>query len=518
MLQFLIVILIMISLPAVAVTNGQNQVSGASASGAPDMSLLTGAKLALSDGFLVVAEKKFKKFLQQSGLSASDIKTANEGLLQALLLQKKYDELQGLVERLAGRKKITSEEAAYWQARVLYAETHYTKAVELLAGASTNAVAKKLTEPGMRLLALSRLKGGDVEGAIQTFKVFATRYPKSKLLQQNRLDWGRALVFQGKMGDAIKVLEPVLLASDQRLANEARYWIGRSLLQQKDRKKGLAMLRPLLDQAGVSEGIRVNTVLAVVEAGSSQNIDSGIKLLAQTLASVKSEDDRRRMSSELCKLLLDSGRLDEASSLIRDYIAKNPDEVSSAELQLKLGDALLAAKRFDDAIAVYQQYLEVFANAGGYAQARYGRGWALLGAKRYAEAAQEFEKAYELFKDPGRKMECLFKVGDARLQNEQYKKAIAAYEKYLEQYPKSTQTPRVLFNIGVCQQLLGDAEAAGKSFELVVKRNPDAPEAMDAILRIAAMLRNKKDWKGAEQQFDRAMKLYPKSSLFVKAL
>jgi TolA-binding protein len=481
-------------------------------------------RIALEDGFAVVAEEAFRAVLKTASVSASDIAEAQQGILQALLLQEKYGELMSYVDLLLDKKEITDEVAAYWHAMVLYREKNYSESMALLATVRTNMPAGRLGESALRLLALAQLKNGDVVGAVESFERFAKQYPKSDEMLLNRLDWGKALVFEGKLKEAVTVFKPVMKAEDTGYADDARYWTGRALLQLNELKKGIAVLEPLLSGESASEDLYVNAVLAVVEArrkspaGSVSDIDGDIKRLRDVLVRVKEKDAGRRLAYELCMLLLGGGRLDEAAPLIKSYVTDNPDEVTAAELQLKLGDALLATNRNDEAVVVYRQYLEVFADAGDYARARQGSGWALLGAGRYAEAATAFEKAYDLFKESQQKMDSLFKVADSRFLDEQYKTAISVYKRFLKEFPESELRSKAMFQIGACLEALGKSEESERAFEAVVSQHGGSAEAADSLLRIGAIRESRDDWTGAEALFERMMKLYPDGAMFARAI
>lgn len=524
---------------------------------------LESGRIALADGFGKVAESHFSRALESKVGTPEEIKTANDGLLNALLLQKNYDALLARVDVLVDDGSISLGSSAYWKALVKFRQSNYSDAVAILEPFQKVMPDASLGENILRLLALSHLKSGNVEEAIADFKLFAKRFPNSKNLDHNRLDWGKALIFQGKYEDAVKVFQPILNNNDQRLVNDARYWIGKAFIMLGDIDKGLDALETLLGSANVPEDLRVNAVIAVVEVrgkvagGQGGKVDEGaksgglvvpavlsgddgakssrplapaghenvdpavlenIQLLTNTLSQVKGAESKKLLSYELCNVLLDGRMLDKAAPRIKAYITENRDEVKAAELQLKMGDALLEAGKYEEAVAIYQQYLEIFVNAGGHARARLGSGWALMGVKRYAEAALAFEKAYDLFETPAEKKLSLFKVGDALFKNDQYKNAIIAYERFIKEYPESKYTSKAMFQIGVCQELQEKYDEAKVTFEKVSKNYPKSIDAKESLLRIGQLYEMKKEWAKAQVIYERMMKLYPDGIYFVKAL
>jgi len=487
--------------------------------------LLAAGELALEDGFAEVAVESFTAVLKSGSAVASDKSSARRGIFNALLAQKKYDELLGLLDTPAVKADIEPAAAVYWRALVSYHKKRYAESLGLLSSVQTNLPSGRLGEESLRLLSLAQLKTGDVSGAVKSFQNFSKKFPESDEALLNRLDWGKALIFNGELKAAVSVLKPVVKGEDQYLSNNALYWTGKALLQSGDTKKGIDILERLLSVDNLTENLLVNTVLAVVEIRSNNSAEFGsgtvagdVGLLTETLARVTSDDSKRKLTHELSLLLLEQGDFANAVPLVKSYVADNPDSVLAAELQLRLGDALLSSNRYDEAAVVYQQYLEVFADAGGYARAREGSGWALLGVGRYTEAALAFEKAYTLFKDPEQKMISLFKVGDAQVLGEQCKNALATYENFLKEFPKSRYRAKAMFQIGVCLEKLGQSKDAEKAFEAVVSQHPDTLEAQESLLAIGILYLEQKDWKGADAVFTGMMKRYPAGKLFSQAL
>ncbi len=480
--------------------------------------------MALEDGFASVAESAFSDVLKSSPAADSSVFTAKRGLLQSLLMQHKYDALLKRVSELVSEKKMEQNAAAYWKAAVFFDQHKYTDAVSTVACVETNLPSGLLGESALRMLAVARLKSGDVPGAVKSFSLFSKTYPESSQEMAVRLDWGKALIFQSKFRDALDVLRPLLSGGNKLIASEARYWTGKVLLQLKEREKGLSTLEELATEKELPESLRVNTVLSIIAARNmlektrdSAAVERDIKQLEDLNSQIKDVGLRRKVSAALCRLLLVTGRVDEAVSRIKEYIKEKAD-ISAAELQLQLGERLLADKRFKDAVTVYQHYFEIFDTSDGYAKARLGSGWALLGVGRYAEGAVAFEKAYALFEDKEHKRVCLYKMGDAYLLNGQYKLAIDTYEKFLNQYPESIYRAKALFNVGVCLELQDKPKEAKRAFEVVVDRCPESLQAREALLRIGGILEMEGDWKAVEKLYDRVMKRYPNDAVFVKAL
>jgi len=500
----------------------------------PPANLLYSGEIALEDGFGAIAEKSFLALLNAgcsltNGVLSDVDKAASDGLLRALILQEKHAELLERVDLLVKAESIDNDGAVYWRALVCFRESKYTEVIDLLDPFQKNIPKGVFGESMLRLLALARLKSGDVAGAIDCFELFAKNYPNSGGVSINRLDWGKALVFQGEFKAAVDILMPVLGDVDLNLSNNARYWIGRAYLQLGKAEEGVTVLEPLLADEIIAEDLRVNAVLAVVGSRSvgglksegedwNMHLKRDVDLLTNTLSRVSGEESKRKLSFEICRILLDGGRLDDAAPIVKAYVSANSDAVTSAALQLQLGDALLSAGRNEEAVSVYQQYLEIFVNAGGQADARLGSGWALIGVERYAEAALAFEKAYDLFEEPEQKMECLFKVGDALFLNTQYKKALSIYERFLKEFPESKFSAKAMFQIGACLVFLGENEEAERRLEFVVSQHKGSLESGEALLRIGELRESLGDWKGAEALYERMMKLYPDGQFFIKAL
>jgi len=500
---------------AISVARGQTSVTAA-----VDDLLIPG-RVALEDGLCAMAEQSFRSALDGGHLSESDAGLARQYLLQALFAQSKFDEMHSLLDGLTAKGLITGDTDVYWHAMMLYGQSRHAEAAALLDPFGAQWSQSRLRGPALRLQGQSRLKSGDVKGAAEAFSEFASNYPESDEANANRMDWVKALIFQGELQEAIRILQPIVSVSETNsLVSEARYWIGRAYLQSKATEKGLAFLKPLVSDPEVAEGLRVNAVLAV--AGATTNsvaaAEGVIEPLSMLLAQVHGVVAKRSLAEALCSVLLKSGRVDEAIPLIKVYVSENPDAAGAAALQLRLGDALLGADRHAEAILAYQQYLEAFANAGGHARARQGLGWSLMGAERYAEASVAFEKAYELFADPEQKRLSLYKAGDARFANGQYQQALAVYDRFQSEFPGSTLAAKALFQRGACFAALAQQGEAEQAFEAVAATYAEAPEAEELLLRIAELRQALGDGKAAEAAFSRVMDRYPSGRFFARAL
>ncbi len=493
-------------------------VSAAPAAAADDP--LAAGRIALQDGFASMAEQSFATYLKTKDLSPEDSAVAREYLLEALLAQKKFDAMLTLLDGWAMGDDVAEDAHVYWRAMVLYHQSQYGEASALLQPFHNTWPKSDLGGPALRLFGLSSIKSGNVQGAVAAFETFSRRYPESGEASLNRLDWGKALIFQEKLKEAISVLQPIMLDSKAGpLANEARYWIGKAHLQGRESDQGLAVLAPLLEGDDIAADLRVKVVLAASrEVAQAGDVNRALALLSTALEDAHSSDTKRELIHALCDVLLDAGRIDDATPLVKDYVTSNPDAVTAAELQLRLGDALLEVEQYENAIQVYQQYLEAFANAGGHARARMGHGWAFMGASRYAEAATAFEKASDLFTEPKAKMTSLYKAGDARFANVQYQQALELYQRFLSAFPETPLASTAMFQVGACLAALERYDEAEKEFEAVASRYAGTADAAEALLHIGELYQAQKDWKGAEAAYERVMKAYEGDPIFARAL
>lgn len=481
---------------------------------------LVAGRMALEDGFAERAEAAFRTCLRIPGVTESTAVAARQGLLQALLEQEKYTALTENLEQWEVTGVITEETGAYWRAMVHYRQAQYAESVATLEAASNVFADSRMGAVALRLLGGARLKSGDIAGAINAFSDYASQHPGGDDQSCNRLDWGKALLFQEKLQQAIAVLQPVMLDEEAgHLAAEARYWIGKAHIQAGRVEQGQAMLAPLVGREDLAEDLRVNVVMAVAQglvqtAGS----DKAVGLLEAELGVVRRETSKQELTQRLSRLLLDAGRLEEAVPYVKAYVLAYPAVSTAAGLQLRLADALLEASQYKAAVQAYQHYLEAFAGGGGEADALRGKGWALLGTERYAEAATAFEKAFERFGDENARMGCLFKMGDARFANRQFKQALALYERFLEAFPQSEWAPHARFQMGACWEALNDYAAAENVFEDVVSRHAGTPAAEEALLCMAELRQSREDWEGAKAIYNRLMEQFPEGAFLVQAL
>jgi len=226
--------------------------------------------------------------------------------------------------------------------------------------------------------------------------------------------------------------------------------------------------------------------------------------------------------------LFSQGRIDEAISRYREFIAADPTD---AEGRNNFGVALMEAGQIDEAVTSFQRSIELRPNAP---KALDNLGLALMRQGQFANAVASFQRAGALQPDDseiqdhlgqglmqaGRSSEGLVAfqraialaptsagahddLGVALMQTGQFPEAVASLRRAAELQPDSTET---LNNFGVALMRAGRVAEAIAPLQRAVDLHPDSPEARD---NLAQALMQSGRYQEAVASFERAVKVQP---------
>jgi TolA-binding protein len=348
---------------------------------------------------------------------------------------------------------------------------------------------------------------------VEIFERLAKEHADAPEMATNMLEWGRALLATGEVAQAEDILTKLAVSQ------EAQYWLAQAQVRERKWQDATNLLSSLGSNQKAADDLRAQAFyLLAMACDSMSNRNDAVAALSNGIVMARSPELKRKGNFDLGMLLLEAGRIDEGTSVIRAFVSAAPADPQSDAAQLKLAQALLDAAKYREAVDEFQGYLEVFTNSAGQAQAYYGRGWGLFNIGRYAEAATAFTKAYDLFADNGRKQECLFKVGDAYFANIQYKLAADVYERLLKEFPDTKLATRALFQIAESAARANEFDKAEKTLSDLIEKNYGLPAGEEALLRTAELKESRGRWVEAIDGFDRVMNTYSNGTFFADAL
>jgi tetratricopeptide (TPR) repeat protein len=187
--------------------------------------------------------------------------------------------------------------------------------------------------------------------------------------------------------------------------------------------------------------------------------------LRHLVAAVESKPEFVFAWSELCRLNLLNGNLDEVQAVAERAVAANP---GSAELHQLLGNAFLQRGNYQAALQCYDRAQTIQPDL---AEAHDNRGLALHGLKRFDEALASFGRALEL-KDAY--AEAHYNRGNTLKQMLRLDEALASYDRALAIDPRLAAAAN---NRGLVLHELGRLDAAKASYRHALALEPDNADA-----------------------------------------
>ena len=169
-------------------------------------------------------------------------------------------------------------------------------------------------------------------------------------------------------------------------------------------------------------------------------------------------------------LLTEMGRLDEAGTLYREVLARDPNKAGIVHYNLgvlaeKRGRQLEALELFDAAI----QALPSFADAHEH------MGHILLLRGNLEKAAESFERALRF--SPAR-VTALNNLGLAMLRQKKFEDAAVSFRKALAINPSLAEAH---YNLGLALAAIGSADEAAEHYEAALRIRPDFEQAKKAL-------------------------------------
>ncbi|HWP46950.1 MAG TPA: tetratricopeptide repeat protein [Candidatus Limnocylindrales bacterium] len=203
--------------------------------------------------------------------------------------------------------------------------------------------------------------------------------------------------------------------------------------------------------------------------------------IAQSKPDSSARNSDFRVDELIADQYVEEGKLDEAITLYRKLLLKNP---SSGRIHYRLGYAYGLKNLYDEEIAEYKKAIKM-----GYKEEEvfYRLGLAYIDSEtNYAEAVKAFNKVLQ--RNP-RHAEAYFNLGLSYLNLGNYSKAKEALLKAIELNPSNLEAYNML---GVVYALTGQSDKAQETWMEILKRDPSN---RPALLNLETLEKNKLEQK-----------------------
>lgn len=268
-------------------------------------------------------------------------------------------------------------------------------------------------------------------------------------------------------------------------AAEAKQWIARSFLKEKNPEQALTVIEGALKQHP-TDPTYPQLVLA--------RIDALYELPARRKETVAAYGDFARKypqhelasqaqyMSALTALDLDDHAAAKAGSAA--FLTAFPNDKLVPDVQFIGAEARLLLTEYAAAEAQYKAFLRQAPTHANAPQARVRLGLALQLANKHAEALTTLESAHAELKDPALRSESLAIMGRSQAAQEQFEKAAQSFERSLTAKPDRDQSDQTMIALAEAYRRLGKQPEATARLQHLVKNFPKSPLVEEASFRL----------------------------------
>lgn len=296
----------------------------------------------------------------------------------------------------------------YWYARALVHASRNDAAVEQLFTLVGQAnLADTIRIPSVRLLAYALHASDQSAAALDVFRAETNAPPEITL------DHARLLLHAGRAEDAVRMLDPVAMLSNQVEIAAAAVWLKAWALndagmQAESRKK----LAELATDAKTPPDLRAQALAAMALDGDEDV--QAVEWAETAVSTAESLFVRQECQMVLAVVLARSGQAEAAAVLTRDLVSAAPRSGIVADTIRQVADTLLLQGFCEIALGEYDLYVSSFSSEPAEMDVQKGRGLAFSGLGQHAEAAMAYLRTSELAVDSAEKAAALFLAAEAQ--------------------------------------------------------------------------------------------------------
>jgi TolA-binding protein len=348
-------------------------------------------------------------------------------------------------------------------------------------------------DDALRRAAQLALEQQDAATARRLAATFTTRYPQSPLFAEVKLIEARAASLQGKPGEAIAILEPLVKVPEAKVQPNA------------------ANLAPALSQA-----VRYELAIAYRAVGRSADANAALSKLTKEASSAYTADAQFLLG----QAHVEEGRYAAATALLEDYLATNPKGEVSEFALAHLVVARVGTDRLDHAGKALAILAERFPQSKLLAPTRVRFAEAALRAHQPQRAVDQFRLVVDLdsTKETAAradtaggsaavalplKIRALAGLGKAQSELGKPVDAATAFARILELAPNDPVASRIALERGRSLETGRESDAALDAYSQVIERFGNSEQALLARLARARLLAKLGRNKEAATEYNR---------------
>ncbi len=285
-------------------------------------------------------------------------------------------------------------------------------------------------------------------------------------------------------------------------AAEAKQWIARAFLKEKNPQQALQVLDDAIKQHSDSPMLP-QLMLARVDA--LYELPNRRKETVALYADFANKNPKHELASQaqymaaLTALDVDDHGAAKVNSTA--FLTAFPNDKLVPDVQFIGAEARLLLREYADAEQQYRSFLQKAPTHTNAPQARVRLGLALQLANKNAEAVAALEPVLADLKDAALKSEALAVIGRSQAAQEQFEKAAQSFDRSLQAKPDREQTDETLLAMADAYRRLGKQAEAVVRLQQITKQFPKSTRVEEATFRLG-------EATYAQNQFDQAITHY----------
>ncbi|HUK81502.1 MAG TPA: tetratricopeptide repeat protein [Verrucomicrobiae bacterium] len=350
------------------------------------------------------------------------------------------------------------------------------------------------------------------DAAADSFTSALANAQTPQLKRDALLKLGEAYVRSGKLADGVAKLKEFLQAHPaDPLADEVQMAIADWLFAGNDFAAALPEYGQLITKYPQSALLVKANLNAGWCAWKLKQPADALKFFQQAFTLTKDSALAAEALFKVADAQFALGQYADAIASYQRLIGSYTDAKSLDRAMFQLGEAYRQIRNAEAAMATFESLVSQYPTSPLAPEAQFNVGLVDVGLGREKDARTAFGVVMEKFADSEWANRAALAIGESFYRDRQYSEALASFQKLMANGLDTELAQQAFYSYGWCRAMMGEADKTLTDFTDFLKKYPQAPLAPDIEFWIGDYYAKKKDYLGAQEQFQLLVKNYPTS-------
>lgn len=365
-------------------------------------------------------------------------------------------------------------------------------------------------------LGLLLFQKGDLENSARRLGEFSTGFPTNPRLPTARLYLARILLERGEAQKAADLFKQAS-DSDEKLADEAAYWLAKCDLRNEDfaaAAKRLGEALKKFPESRLRPEFLYDRGVALYRAGDFAGAEDSLSKFQADYGDHSLVPDALHLSA---LALHQSGAYKKSAAACEKFAKNFPKHPLASDVALLAAENLFLAGDFEKAAGRYRRFLKDFPKSPDAPKAAFRLGLADYRLGKLDQAAPYLENALNDSDDKAFQL-AMPALADIYFHRSDWRNAEEWFGKYVAAHPDAPGIDDAMLKYALSLERQQNFKAAAKSFDRLRTSSPDSPHALQALFERAQCLAALNQSDEAEKLFAQVFDQDPKSRFAPHAL